>query len=88
MSFRITAVCGVASIMEGIGSCQAPKSSRNRAAVSPSSLPPAAAFHVAYQMILSPLVGPRPKRAPRPQVSVPSAGSGTDPAGVMPRTAV
>jgi hypothetical protein len=70
----------------GIGSCQPPKSSRNRARPSPSSLPPAAAFHVAYQMIRPPPVGPRPKRAPRPQVSVPSRGSGTDPGAVMPRT--
>lgn len=88
MSLRIRAASGVASIMAGIGSCQPPKSSCNRAAVSPSSLPPAAAFHVAYQMILSPLAGPRPKRAPRPQVSVPSPGSGTDPGAVMPRTTI
>ena len=88
MSLRITAAAGVASMTAGIGSCQPPKSSRNRAAVSPASCAPAGAFHIAYQMTLSPLVGPRPKRAPWPQVSMPSRGSGTDPAGVMDRAAV
>ena len=87
MSFLIRVVSGVASMMAGMGSCQAPKSWRKRAPVSPSSVPPAVAFHVAYQMIRSPVAGPRPKRAPRPQVSVPSLGSGTDPAGVSDRSA-
>ena len=47
-----------------------------------------AAFHVAHQMIRPPLAGVRPKRAPRPQISMLSPGSGTDPAGVTDRTAV
>ena len=58
------------------------------AAVSLSSFPPAGAFQVAHQMTRSPLVGPRPKRAPRPQISQLSRGSGTEPGGVSDRTAV
>jgi hypothetical protein len=75
-------------MMRGIGSCQVPKIVPKRSAVSVASSAPARAFQVAYQMIRSPLVGPRPKRAPRPQVSAPSRGSGTDPAGVIDRTQV
>ena len=88
MSLRTTASAGVASITAGIGSCQAPKSARRRAGVSPLPPAPAGAFHDAYQMIRSPVAGARPKRAPRPHVSIPSLGTGSAPFGVRARTAV